>query len=114
MRLLRRMVRDHRYRGYSAIDTIRRWPSVRAGEERWIFPYQYRADAMVNSALMYELAVLKPLAEHLLYQVPACVGEHSEACRLLRFLEHVRPAPIDGLPSTSILREFVGGSSFDY
>ncbi len=114
MRLLRRMVRDHRYRGYSAIDTIRRWPSVRAGEERWIFPYQYRADAMFNSALMYELAVLKPLAEHLLYQVPACVGEHSEACRLLRFLEHVRPAPIDGLPSTSILREFVGGSSFDY
>lgn len=114
IRLLRRMVRDHKYRGYSAIDTISRWHSVRAGEERWIFPYQQRANVLFNSALMYEVAVLKTLAERILYQVPACVQEYSEARRLLRFLEHVRPAPFDEVPSTSLLREFVGGSSFHY
>lgn len=114
IRLLRRMVRDHSYRGYSAIDTISRWRSVRAGEERWIFPYQHRAHVLFNSALMYEVAVLKPLAERILYQVPACVKEYSEARRLLRFLDHVRPAAPDEIPSTSLLREFVGGSSFHY
>lgn len=114
IRLLRRMVRDHNYRGYSAIDTISRWRSVRAGEERWIFPYQNRANVLFNSALLYEVAVLKTLAEQILYQVPACVKEYSEARRLLRFLDHVRPAPIDEIPSTSLLREFIGGSSFHY
>ena len=114
IRLLRRMVRDHNYRGYSAIDTISRWRSVRAGEERWIFPYQNRANVLFNSALLYEVAVLKTLAEQILYQVPACVKEYSEARRLLRFLDHVRPAPIDEIPSTSLRREFIGGSSFHY
>ena len=87
---------------------------MRAGEERWIFPYQQRANVLFNSALMYEVAVLKTLAERILYQVPACVHEYSEARRLLRFLEHVRPAPFDVVPSTSLLREFIGGSSFHY
>lgn len=114
IRLLRRMVRDSKYRGYSAIDTIRRWPSVREGERKWVFPFQHRANAMFNSAMMYEVAALKPFAEHLLYQVPACVPEYSEARRLLRFLEHVRPASIEMLPHVSLLREFLGGSSFSY
>ena len=113
-RLLRRIVRDYKYRGYSAQETIRRWPSVRAGEEKWIFPYQENADVMFNSALLFELAALKPQALPLLRQVGECEEEHSEAHRLAKFLSYIKPIPIEGLPPTSLLREFVGGSTFHY
>jgi len=109
-RLLRRMVRDAQFRGYQAKDTIERWDSVRQGEERNIFPYQENADIMFNSALAYELAVLKPFAEPLLLRVPRQAPAWVEARRLLSFLEWVRPCPPDLVPSNSILREFVGGS----
>lgn len=113
-RLIRRMVRDSRYRGYSALDTMRRWPSVRLGEEKHIFPYQEEADVMFNTALVYELGVLRPLAEPLLREVPPIAPEYSEARRLLKFLNYVIPISDKGIPPTSILREFLDGSSFDY
>lgn len=113
-RLLRRMVRDARFRGYSAVETIRRWQSVRRGEEENIFPYQEEADVMFNSALPYEFNVLKHSAEGLLREVPSSVSEHSEAVRLRRFLEFFAPLENPEIPPTSILREFLGGSSFSY
>ncbi len=113
-RLLRRIVRDYKYRGYSATETIRRWPSVRAGEDRWIFPYQENADAMFNSALLFELAALRNQALPLLEQVPENVPEYSEAYRLRKFLSYLKPISIKGLPPTSLLREFLGGSTFKY
>ncbi len=109
-RLLRRIVRDATQRGYTATETLRRWRSVRQGEKRWVFPYQENADVMFNSALAYELAVLKPLAEPLLRQVEAGSSEHVEAKRLLAFLEWFGPCATDLIPDDSILREFVGGS----
>lgn len=113
-RLLRRIVRDHRYRNTSALDTIKRWPSVRRGEEKWIFPYQENADATFNSSLLFELGVMKEYAEPLLRQVPKNVVQYSNAYRLLRFLEYFYPIPSDQIPRTSLLREFLGGSSFRY
>lgn len=113
-RLLRRIVRDYRYRNTSALDTIRRWPSVRRGEEKWIFPFQENADATFNSSLLFELGVMKEYAEPLLRQVPHNVREYSNAYRLLRFLEYFDPIPTDQIPHTSLLREFLGGSSFHY
>ena len=109
-RMLRRIVRDATYRGYSACDTIRRWESVRRGEKRWIFPFQEHADVMFNSALVYELGVLKPLAEPLLLQVKPLTPEHIEAKRLLSFLEWFTSIAPNLIPDNSILREFVGGS----
>lgn len=113
-RLLRRIIRDSKYRGSSAEDTINRWESVRAGEEKWIFPYQEYADAMFNSALLFELAVLKDYAEPLLRKVPNNCPAYSEANRLLRFLGYFTSIPDNQLPPTSLLREFLGGSSFRY
>ena len=113
-RLLRRIVRDYKYRGYSATDTIRRWPSVRAGEEKWIFPYQENADAMFNSALLFELAALRDQVLPLLERVDERDPEYSEASRLQRFLSYVRPISSEALPPTSLLREFLGGSTFRY
>ena len=113
-RLLRRIIRDHKYRGVTAQETIRRWPSVRRGENRWIFPFQENADAMFNSAMLFELAVIKRQAEPLLDQVPENVEEYAEAYRLLKFLRYIRPIPEDQIPPTSLLREFLGGSSFKY
>ena len=113
-RLLRRIVRDYKYRGISAQETIRRWPSVRAGENRWIFPYQENADVMFNTAMLFELAVIKQQAEPLLELVPENCDEYSEAYRLLKFLKYIRPIPNRQLPPTSLLREFLGGSSFKY
>lgn len=113
-RLLRRMVRDAKYRGYSAIETISRWPSVREGEEEWIFPYQENADVMFNSSLFYELAAFKALAEPMLRAVPQSCREYSVARRLLRFLDYIIPLQENILPPTSVLREFLGGSTFTY
>jgi uridine kinase len=113
-RLLRRLVRDFRYRGYSAIDTLSRWNSVRAGEDKWIFPYQENADIMFNSAMMYELAALRRYAEPVLLQVPVSALEYSEAHRLLKFLSYFSYINDKELPPTSLLREFLGGSSFKY
>ncbi len=110
-RLLRRIVRDARSRGYNAAETILRWDKVRRGEEQYIFLYQENADTMFNSALAYELAVLHPLAEPLLRQIEPGTQEWVEARRLLAFLEWIRPCPPDPIPDNSILREFVGGSS---
>ena len=113
-RLLRRIVRDYKYRHTSALDTIRRWPSVRKGEERWIFPFQENADAMFNSSLIFEIGVMKDYAEPLLRGVPHSDREYAEAYRLLRFLHYFDPIPADQVPATSLLREFLGGSSFRY
>lgn len=113
-RLLRRIIRDYKYRTYSAEETIARWPSVRAGEEKWIFPYQENADAMFNSALLFELAVLKDYVEPVLRKVPNRCPEYSEAHRLLRFLNYFVSVQDKELPPTSLLREFLGGSSFQY
>ena len=113
-RLLRRIIRDYKYRNYSAEETIARWPSVRAGEEKWIFPYQENADAMFNSALLFELAVLKDYVEPVLRKVPNRCPEYSEAYRLLRFLNYFVSVQDKELPPTSLLREFLGGSSFQY
>ena len=109
-RLIRRIVRDADYRGYSASDTLQRWESVRRGEKKWIFPYQEHADVMFNSALVYELAVLKPFAEPLLLQTKPKSKERIEAKRLLTMLEWFNPVPPDPIPDNSILREFIGGS----
>ena len=111
-RLLRRMVRDARTRGASAQRTIEMWPSVRRGEEENIFPFQEGADAMFNSALIYELAVLKPFVEPLLFQIPKEAPEYLEAKRLLKFLNYFLSVPSESLPNNSICREFVGGSCF--
>lgn len=113
-RLLRRLVRDFRYRGYSAIDTLSRWQSVRNGEDKWIFPYQENADVMFNSAMMYEFTALRSYAEAILRQVPNNVPEYAEAHRLLRFLGYFNYMHDRELPPTSLLREFLGGSSFKY
>ena len=113
-RLLRRIIRDHKYRGVNALGSIRRWASVRKGENRWIFPYQENADAVFNSAMLFELAVIKQQAEPLLEQVPENCNEYAEAYRLLKFLRYIKPIPEDQIPPTSLLREFLGGSSFEY
>ncbi len=113
-RLLRRIIRDYKYRGCSARDTIRRWPSVRAGENKWIFPYQENADAMFNTAMLFELAVIRGQAIPILEEVPENCPEYTEAYRLLRFLKYIKPIPADQIPPTSLLREFLGGSSFVY
>ena len=113
-RLLRRIIRDHKYRGVNAQETIRRWPSVRKGENKWIFPFQENADAMFNTAMLFELAVIKSQAEPLLEQVPENSKEYAEAYRLLKFLRYIRPIPETQIPPTSLLREFLGGSSFVY
>ncbi|WP_262279298.1 nucleoside kinase [Hallella absiana] len=113
-RLLRRIIRDYKYRGVNAQETIHRWPSVRAGENKWIFPYQENADVMFNSAMLFELAVIKQQAEPLLEQVPENCEEYSEAYRLRKFLKYFQPVPNRDIPPTSLLREFLGGSSFKY
>lgn len=113
-RLLRRIIRDYKYRGVNAQETIHRWPSVRKGENKWIFPYQENADAMFNSAMLFELAVIKQQAEPLLEQVPENCEEYSEAYRLSKFLRYIKPIPNRDIPPTSLLREFLGGSSFKY
>ena len=113
-RLLRRIIRDYKYRGVSAQETIRRWPAVRSGENKWIFPFQENADAMLNTAMLYELSVLKMQAEPLLQQVPENCEEFAEAYRLLKFLKYFKGIPYNNLPPTSLLREFLGGSSFHY
>lgn len=113
-RLLRRIIRDYRFRGYSAEDTINRWPSVRRGEDKWIFPYQENADAMFNGAMLYELAALRKFAEPILAQVPESSKANAEAYRLLRFLRYFNYIPTEELPGTSLLREFLGGGSFKY
>ena len=113
-RLLRRIIRDYKYRGVDAQETIRRWASVRAGENKWIFPFQENADAMFNTAMLFELAVIKSQAEPLLEQVPENSKEYAEAYRLLKFLRYIRPIPETQIPPTSLLREFLGGSSFKY
>lgn len=113
-RLLRRIIRDHKYRGVSAQETIRRWPSVRAGETKWVFPFQENADVMFNTAMLYELAVIQEQAAPLLEQVPENCVEYSEAYRLRKFLSYITPIPSRALPPTSLVREFLGGSSFRY
>ena len=113
-RLLRRLIRDYRYRSYSAIDTLSRWASVRKGEDKWIFPYQENADVMFNSAMMYEFAALRRYAEPILSQVPNSAPEYAEAHRLLKFLKYFNYINDRELPPTSLLREFLGGSSFKY
>ena len=113
-RLLRRMIRDAKYRGTSATDTIKRWPSVRAGENKWIFPYQENADVMFNTALLFEIAVIKQQALELLESVPENKEEYSEAYRLKEFLSYFRSIDVNKIPPTSLIREFIGGSSFKY
>ena len=113
-RLLRRIIRDFNYRGYSAQETISRWPSVRAGEDKWIFPYQENADVMFNSALLFEFAVLRCHAEPILTSVPRNCPEYAEAYRLLKFIKYFTPVQDKEIPPTSLLREFLGGSSFKY
>jgi uridine kinase len=111
-RLLRRIVRDYRFRNYSPVQTIARWPSVRKGEERWIYPYQEEADSMFNSAMLYELAALRQYAEPILAEVREDEREYAEAYRLLRFLRYFNFITDHELPGTSLLREFLGGGSF--
>jgi uridine kinase len=113
-RLIRRIVRDFQFRNYSAQETIARWPSVRRGEDTWIFPFQEEADVMFNSAMLYELAALRRLAEPILTEVAPCDSGYAEAYRLLKFLHYFNYINVDELPNTSLLREFVGGSSFMY
>jgi uridine kinase len=113
-RLVRRIIRDFSYRGYSAQETISRWESVRAGEDQWIFPYQEQADVMFNSALLFEFAVLRPHIEPILNNVPHNCPEYAEAYRLLKFIKYSTPIQDKEIPPTSLLREFLGGSSFKY
>ena len=113
-RLLRRIIRDYKYRGVNAQETIHRWASVRAGENKWIFPYQENADVMFNTAMLFELAVIKQQAEPLLELVPENCPEYAEAYRLRKFLGYIHPMANRALPPTSLLREFLGGSSFKY
>ena len=114
IRLLRRLIRDYQYRGYSALETIRRMPSVSAGENKWIFPFQELADAVFNSALLYELAVIKDQVTPILEEIGEREPEYAEASRLRKFLQYFRSVPADQVPPTSLLREFAGGSSFKY
>lgn len=114
IRLLRRLIRDYQYRGYSALETIRRMPSVSAGENKWIFPFQELADAVFNSALLYELAVIKDQVTTILEEIGEREPEYAEASRLRKFLKYFRSVPADQVPPTSLLREFAGGSSFKY
>ena len=114
IRLLRRVVRDYKYRGFSAQETIARCPSVVRGEQKWVYPFQEEADVMFNSALIFEFAVLKRHAEPILSEVPKYCEEYTEAHRLLKFLQYFIPIPEREIPPTSFLREFVGGSSFRY
>ena len=114
IRLLRRILRDYRYRGYSALETIHRCPSVTRGEEKWIYPFQENADATFNSALLYELNVIRDQVLPILDQVSEREPEYSEASRLRKFLNYFVPVPADQVPPTSLLREFAGGSSFKY
>lgn len=113
-RLLRRIIRDYNYRGYSAAETIRRWPSVRNGEEKYIFPYQENADRMFNTSLLYEMGVIFPYILPILFEVPETAPEYPEAFRLIKFLSYFKPIPESLIPGTSIIREFVGGSKFKY
>ena len=113
-RMLRRIIRDHQYRGASALDTIKRWASVRRGEEKWIMPFHENADAMFNSSLLFELSVIKNYALPILQQVPSNTPEYAEASRLIKFLSYFEPLDEKDIPSTSLLREFLGGSSFHY
>lgn len=113
-RLIRRIVRDYKYRNYSALETIRRWESVKRGEQKNIFPYQENADVMFNSALPYEFGILKKHAEQILREVPQNQPEYSEAGRLLKFFSYFRPISDEGIPPTSLVREFLGGSTFRY
>ena len=113
-RLLRRIIRDYKYRGVTAQESIRRWPSVRAGEQKWIFPYQENADEMFNTAMIYELSVIRQHADPLLEEVPEKADEYAEAYRLSKFLKYFSPIPYEKLPATSLLREFLGGSTFNY
>ena len=113
-RLLRRIIRDHQYRGSSALQTIQRWPSVRRGEDKWIMPFHENADAMFNSSLLFELAAMKNYALPILQQVPINSPEYAEASRLIKFLNYFEPLDVKDIPSTSLLREFLGGSSFHY
>ena len=113
-RLIRRLVRDYRYRNYSGLDTLRRWQSVRRGEEKWVFPFQENAHVMFNSAMLYELAVLRAYAEPILQAIPRNEPEYAEARRLLRFLSSFRMIPARLLPNNSLMREFLGGSTFHY
>ena len=113
-RLLRRIIRDHKYRGASALDTIKRWPSVRRGEDKWIMPFHENADAMFNSSLLFELSVMRNYALPILQQVPINTPEYAEADRLIKFLNYFEPLDEKDIPSTSLLREFLGGSSFHY
>ncbi|MDR0733649.1 MAG: nucleoside kinase [Dysgonamonadaceae bacterium] len=113
-RLIRRIVRDFQFRNYSAKETIARWQSVRKGEDKWIFPFQEKADVMFNSAMLYELAALRRSAEPILTAVAPCDAEYAEAYRLLKFLRYFNYIDVNELPNTSLLREFVGGSSFRY
>jgi uridine kinase len=113
-RLIRRIVRDYQFRGHTALATLKRWPSVRAGEEKNIFPYQEEADIMFNSALLYEFSVLKHLAEPIINEVPENTKEYAEAMRLLKFLSFFLPIINEDIPNTSIIKEFIGGSSFEY
>ncbi len=114
VRLLRRIVRDFRYRGFSAAETIHRNPSVMRGEKKWIYPFEENADATFNSALLYELNVIRNQVMPILQQVSERTPEYSEACRLRKFLSYLEPVPDDQVPPTSLLREFAGGSSFKY
>lgn len=111
-RLIRRIIRDYQFRSSSARNTIARWPSVRRGEERWIYPFQENADVMFNSAFIFELAAFRPYAERLLSQVPQYCEEYTEAHRLLKFMKHFTPINDRDIPATSLLREFLGGSAF--
>ena len=113
-RLLRRIIRDHQYRGSSALQTIQRWPSVRRGENKWIMPFHENADAMFNSSLLFELSVMKNYALPILQQVPSNTPEYAEASRLIKFLSYFEPLDEKDIPSTSLLREFLGGSTFHY
>lgn len=113
-RLLRRIVRDSKYRSHTALDTLRRWGSVRRGEEKNIFPYQEEADYMFNSSLIFEISILKRYAEPLLMEVPDTEKEYSEARRLLKMLDFFMPIDDKEVPPTSLIREFIGGSSFTY
>ena len=113
-RLMRRLVRDHTFRNNSPLATMKMWPSVRRGEKRWIFPFQSQADVFFNSALDYELAVLKPLVEPLLMQIKPSEAEYAEAVRLQELLSNFLGITKYEVPHTSILREFIGESSFKY
>ena len=113
-RLLRRIIRDHKYRGCGALETIKRWASVRRGENKWIMPFHENADAMFNSSLLFELSVMKNYALPILQQVPSNTPEYAEASRLIKFLSYFEPLDEKDIPSTSLLREFLGGSSFHY